>query len=118
MAKVKKLTDKQIKAVELLTSGKGLKYSTICEQVGVNNKTLYRWMYEPEFAHFQAELERINNERWEAIVDAARASAMRLIQGDNPKIVEFVLKNAGYNPTLNIDADITTDITINIDEDE
>ena len=111
----KELTDKQIRALELLTCGKGLSYKAICEELEIDFKTLWRWRNEPEFAHFQAELQKINDERWKATVDAARAAAQRLVENDNPKIVEFILKNEGYNPTTKVEADLTTDITVNIE---
>ena len=103
-------------ALELLTSGKGLKYKDICEAVGIDQATLYRWRTSQDFAHFQEELERINNERWLATVDAARAAAFRLIEKDNQKMVEFVLKNEGYNPTTKVEADINNEINILIEE--
>ena len=112
----KELTDKQLKALELLTCGKGLTYKAIAEEVGVNPKTLWDWRHEPAFTHFQQELKRIEDERWLAIVDAAKASAMRLVDADNPKMTEFVLKNAGYNPTTKIDAEVSQEVVINIGE--
>ena len=114
--KVKRLSPKHRQALELLTCGKGLTYQEICEIVGIDGKTLWNWRNLPEFSHFQAELERINNERWLATVDAAREAAFRLVQGDNPKMVEFVLKNEGYNPATKVEADVNTEITINIEE--
>lgn len=119
MAEIKKnLTQKQQKALELLTCGEGRSYTSIAEEVGINRKTLWRWMSEPQFASFQAELQRINDERWKATVDAARQAAMRLVQADNQKMVEFILKNEGYNPTQKVEADIHTDIVITITNDE
>ena len=112
----KQLTDKQMLALELLTCGKGLSYKSICEQVGIDAKTLWNWRHLPEFSHFQAELQRIEDERWLAIVDAAKASAIRLVEGDNAKMTEFVLKNAGYNPTTKVEADVKQTIEINIEE--
>lgn len=112
----KQLTDKQLLALELLTCGKGLSYKAICEQVGVDQATLYRWRTSQDFAHFQAELKRINDERWLATVDAARQAAIRLCEKGNQKMVEFVLKNEGYNPTTKVEADVATTITIDIDE--
>lgn len=113
---MKELTDKQIVAIDLLTCGQGLSYKAICEQVGIDAKTLWRWRNEPEFAHIQAEIKRINDERWAATVDAAREAARRLVEKDNQKMVEFILKNEGYNPTQKIEADVTTDIEITIEE--
>ena len=114
--KQKRLTDKQQLALELLTSGKGLSYKAICEEVGIDMATLYRWRKSQDFAHFQEALDRLNQERWEATVDAARAAAFRLVENDNQKMVEFILKNEGYNPTNNhkVEADVNTDINISI----
>lgn len=112
----KKLTDKQIAALELLTCGDGLTYTEICERIDINRKTLYRWINEPQFASFQEEWKKLNDERWMAIEDAARKSALALVLDCNPRIVEFVLKNAGYNPTTKVEAEVNNDVIINIGE--
>lgn len=114
--KNKRLNDKQLKALELLTCGKGLTYTKIAEEVGVRRETLWRWLNEQQFATFQEEYKRLNDERWKSLVDAARASAMRLVEKDNQRMVEFVLKNEGYNPTQKVEADLHTDINITIEE--
>lgn len=111
----KTLTDKQLKALELLTCGAGLSYKAICQEIDINPKTLWEWRNNPEYVTFQTELKRINDERWLATVDAARAAAQRLVEKDNPKMVEFVLKNEGYNPTQKVEAELNTDININIE---
>lgn len=118
MAEKKKLTPKQKHALELLTCGKGLKYKEIAQMVGIDQHTLWDWRHEPAFTHFQDELKRLNDERWLATVDAAREAAFRLVEQDNPKMVEFILKNEGYNPTQKIEADVKTDIQINIEDQE
>lgn len=112
----KQLTDKQRLALELLTCGKGLPYKEIAEQVNVDVKTLYRWRHEPDFAHFQEELQRLNDERWLATVDIARQAAQRLCADGNQRMVEFVLKNEGYNPSQKVEADIKTDINIDLED--
>lgn len=110
------LNAKQRKAIELLTSGQGLNLKEVAEQANINPKTLWRWRNEPEFALFQEELKRINDERWQAAVDAARQGAIDLCKSGNQKMIEFVLKNEGYNPTQKVEADISTDINIIIEE--
>lgn len=113
-AKQKTLTAKQKLALELLTCGEGLSYKEIAERVGINPKTLWDWRNEPGFTHFQQALKKLNDERWLATVDAARAAALRLVNNDNQKMVEFVLKNEGYNPAQKVEADVNTDINITI----
>lgn len=114
--KKQKLNTKQKAALELLTCGEGLTYGEIAERVGVNRKTLYDWRTEPQYTLFQQELDRLNNERWLATVDLARKAAAKLCADGNQKMVEFVLKNEGYNPTTKVDADLHTDINITIGE--
>ena len=116
VGKTKGLTQKQKKAIELLTSGEAYTLKEVAEQVRVNPKTLWDWRNEPQFAEFQEELNRVNNERWAAAVDAARQAAIRLCKEGNQKMVQFVLQNEGYNPTHKVEADLHTDINITIEE--
>lgn len=108
------LSAKQKLALELLTCGKGLKYREICEQVNINPKTLWEWRTAKEFKMFQEELERLNEQRWLATVDAAREGALRLCENGNQKMIEFVLKNEGYNPAQKVEAEVNNDVTITI----
>ena len=110
------LNTKQKKAIELLTSGEGLNLKEVAEQAGVTPKTLWNWRNSNDFTEFQEELKRINDERWQAAVDAARAGAIKLCKDGNQKMIEFVLKNEGFNPTQKVEADISTDINITIGE--
>lgn len=112
----KNLTKKQRLALELLTNGEGLTYKEICERVSIDPKTLWSWRNAPEFALFQAELKRINDDRWLATVDAAREAATRLCKEGKSDFVKFVLQNEGYNPSQKVEADLKTDIQINIEE--
>ena len=111
------ISKKQRIALELLTSGEGMSLKQVAEAAGVTPKTLWNWRNSNDFIEFQEELAKINDERWEAAVDAARAAAVRLCKADNAKFVEFVLKNVGFNPTQKVDADVnTTEFIINIEE--
>lgn len=110
------LNKKQRIALELLTSGEGLSFQEIAEAASVNVKTLYNWRHLPEYAEFQEALTQINNQRWLAAEDAARAAAIKLCKEGNQKMVQFVLQNVGYNPTQKVEADLHNDIVINIEE--
>ncbi len=104
--KKKKLNEKQQKALELLTSGRGMSYTAIAEEVGVNRKTLYRWTHEPQFASFQECWKQLNDEKWIATVEAAREAALKLCLEGKTDMVKFILQNAGYNPTQKVEADV------------
>lgn len=110
------LNTKQRKAIELLTSGEGLNLKEVAEQAGVSPKTLWNWRNGNDFTEFQEELAKINHERWQAAVDAAREGAIKLCKDGNQKMIEFVLKNEGFNPTQKVEADLITDINITIGE--
>jgi transcriptional regulator with XRE-family HTH domain len=110
------LNTKQKKAIELLTSGEGLNLKEVAEQAGVSPKTLWNWRNSKDFTEFQEELDKINHERWQAAVDAARQGAIKLCKDGNQKMIEFVLKNEGFNPTQKVEAEISTDINITIEE--
>lgn len=110
------LNKKQRLALELLTNGQGLTYKEIAEQVEVSPKTLWNWRNGNDFTEFQEELAKINNERWQAAEDAARAGAIKLCKEGNQKMIQFVLQNVGYNPTQKVEADLHTDINITIEE--
>lgn len=114
--KKKVLTAKQRQAIEMLTCGKGYTFKEIAETVGINPKTLWDWRNLPEYTHFQEALDKINTERWQAAEDAARQAAIRLCKADNQKMVQFVLQNAGYNPTQKVEAEVKGDIVINIED--
>ena len=116
MARQKRLNDKQLLALELLTCGKGMKYKDIAETVGIDVKQLWRWRNDPDFSLFQEELDRLNEQRWLATVDIAREAAAKLCAEGKTEMVKFVLQNAGYNPTQKVEADINTDINIVIEE--
>ena len=110
------LNKKQKIALELLTSGEGMSYKEIAEAAGISAKTLWNWRCGNDFTEFQEELAKLNDARWLAAEDAAREAAIRLCKEGNQKMVQFVLQNAGYNPTQKVEADLHTDIVINIDE--
>ena len=110
------ITQKQRLALELLTSGRGMSLKEVAEEVGVNPKTLWEWRNNPDYVMFQEELKRINDARWDATVDAARQAAIKLCQDGKADFVKFVLQNCGYNPTQKVEADLKTDIIINIEE--
>ena len=107
MANVKKkLTEKQQKALELLTSGRGMSYKQIAEEVGVRRETLWRWLHEQPFATFQEAYKQLNDEKWMATVEAAREAALKLCLEGKPDLVKFVLQNAGYNPSQKVEANV------------
>ena len=110
------LKPKQKKALELLTCGLGLSYEEIARQCEITSKTLWSWRNSKEFTEFQDELKRLNDIRWQAAEDAAREGAISLCREGNQKMIEFVMKNLGYNPSTKVEAEVNQTINISIEE--
>ena len=87
----------------------------VAEAAGVTPKTLWNWRNSNDFTEFQDELKRINDERWRAAEDAAREAAIRLCLEGKTEMVKFVLQNCGYNPSTKVEADVKSDIVIEIE---
>lgn len=101
-----------------MTSGRGMLLKDIAAEVGVSPQGLSKWQHGENFKEFQDALQELNQARWEAAEDAARQAAIELCKEKNAKFVEFVMKNIGYNPANKVEADVKTDISITIGEDE
>lgn len=110
------LKPKQKKALELLTCGLGLSYEEIARQCEITPKTLWSWRNSKEFTEFQDELKRLNDIRWQAAEDAAREGTVSLCREGNQKMIEFVMKNLGYNPSTKVEAEVNQTINISIEE--
>ena len=108
------LTPKQKKALELLTCGLGMSYKEISAQLNITPKTLWSWRNRD--TEFQEQFNKLNEERWLAAIDAAREGVISLCRDGNQKMIEFVLKNEGYNPTQKIEQTAPTEIKIKIEE--
>ena len=113
------ITKKQRQALEMMTGSQNYSFVEIAETVGISITQLWNWRTQPQFTDFQNELKKLNDLKWETTVNAAREAALELCKKQNQKMVEFVLKNEGYNPTQHIEADVNTEINIVIgDEDD
>lgn len=106
------ISKKQRQAIEMMTGSQNYSFVEIAAEVGITVTQLWKWRTQPQFADFQDELKKINDLKWETTVNAAREAALELCKKQNQKMVEFVLKNEGYNPTQHIDADVNTEINI------
>ena len=106
------ISKKQRQALEMMTGSKHYKFVEIAEAVGVSATQIWNWRTQPQFKDFQDALKKLNDLKWESTVEAAREAALELCKEKNQRMVEFVLKNEGYNPTQHIDADVNTEINI------
>lgn len=108
------LKPKQIELLEAMIANPMLSDIKLAKMLNLNNKTVGKWRKEPEF---QTELKTRLAEQWKNAECLAQKKMIELATEGNFHANKYILDSLGYAPTTKIEADITTDIVINIDED-
>lgn len=107
------LKPKQLKLIEAIIANPKAPHTELAEIVGVNRNTITVWKRMPEF---QSALSERIKEIWKdselLAVDTMRNLAL---EGDF-KAAKYILDSLGYAPVQKIEADVHTDIEINIEE--
>jgi hypothetical protein len=107
------LTAKRLELLEAMLAHPNLSDVKLGKLLELNNKTVGKWRKEEEF---QEELKRRLQEQWK---DAERLAQRKMIDLANEGCFQankYILDSLGYAPTQKIEADISTDINITIDE--
>jgi uncharacterized protein YjcR len=107
------LKARQIAYIEYLLANPMLTNLEAAKQVGVNRNTIAEWKRRPEF---QEEYKRRLKEKWEGAEVMAMETMQNLARGGDFKASKYILDSLGYAPVQKIEADVNTDITINIEE--
>lgn len=110
------LNAKQYKAIELLVYSPYKSLNMIATEVDVDNATLYRWRNQNE--EFKAALDKALKERWKAAESLAMNTMISLCQEGDFKASKYVLDSLGYEGTKKVDANVSGDVSINIDIEE
>jgi hypothetical protein len=107
------LKPKQLKLIEAIISAPDASNVKLAEMVGVNRNTITEWKRNEEWrSAFQARLREIWRDSEIIAIDTMRNLA---VNGDF-KASKYILDSLGYAPTQKIEADLHTDIQINIEE--
>lgn len=107
------LTAKRLELLEAMLAHPKLSDVKLGQLLELNNKTVGKWRKEPEF---QEELKKRLAEQWK---DAERLAQKNMIELANDGCFQankYILDSLGYAPAQKIEADISTDININIEE--
>lgn len=108
------LNNKQLKAIELLVYSPHMTQNMIAKECGVHRDTIRRWREEtPEF---QEALDKAIKERWKSAEAMAVNGMISLASEGNYNAIKYMLDNLGYKPAEKIEANVSTDIVINIEE--
>ena len=107
------LTAKRLELLEAMLTYPMLSDVKLGELLDLNNKTVGKWRKEPEF---QEELKKRLAEQWKSAESLAQKKMIELASEGNFNANKYILDSLGYAPAQKIEADVHTDININIEE--
>lgn len=107
------LTAKKVELLEAMLANPMLSDVKLAELLNLNNKTVGKWRKEPEF---QEELKKRLAEQWKNAESLAQRKMIELANEGCFQANKYILDSLGYAPAQRIEADIKTDIVINIEE--
>lgn len=103
---------KQYELLEAMLAHPMMPDVKLAELLGLNNKTVGKWRKSPEF---QEELKKRLAEQWKNAESLAQRKMIELAAEGNFNANKYILDSLGYAPAQRIEADINTDIVINIE---
>ena len=107
------LKPKQRLLAELMVSKPELTNLQYAEEAGIDPKTVYKWKKEQEFTDYVHELCLA---KFEGLEKLAIQKLQENMARGNQKAIEYALDYLGYKATQKIDADVSTDINITIEQ--
>ena len=108
-----KLSQKQKAFIELLLANPMMTNIELANQMGVSRNTIAEWK---KNADFQEEYQRRLAEKWKDSELMAMETMQNLARGGDFKASKYILDSLGYAPVQKVEADVKTDININIEE--
>ena len=107
------LTNKMLNGIEVMIANPSASYEKLGELAGVNRNTITKWKRNEEFmAAYNARLKEV----WRDAEGIAMKSMIKLAEEGNFQASKYILDSQGYAPAQKIEADINTDIIINVEE--
>ena len=107
------LKARQYQLIEALLANPMVPDTELAKQIGINRNTVREWKKKPEF---QEELQKRLREKWEDSERLAMETVQSLAREGDFKASKYILDSLGYAPVTKIEADISKDIIINIEE--
>ena len=107
------LKARQYQLIEALLANPMVPDTELAKQIGINRNTVREWKKKPEF---QEELQKRLREKWEDSERLAMETMQSLAREGDFKASKYILDSLGYAPITKIEADISKDIIINIEE--
>lgn len=115
MAREFKMMARHYACIEAMIAHPEYSYEKLAEVVGCNRNTITQWKQQPLF--MAAYKERLR-EVWEDAEGIAVNSMINLAKEGDFKASKYILDSQGYAPAQKIEADVNTNLVINIGDDE
>ena len=107
------LKARQLQLIEELMANPMITDVECGKRIGVNRNTIREWKKSEEF---QEELRARIRAKWEDSERLAVETMQNLASEGNFQATKYILDNLGYAATQKIEANLSTDIVINIEE--
>ena len=101
--------------IEAMIANPSASHIKLAEMVEVNRNTITKWKRDKEF---QAAYKERLQEVWKDGEAIAVKSMLKLAEQGSYQAAAFILENMGYKATTKIEANVNTDIIINIEGEE
>jgi hypothetical protein len=106
------LKPKQRALAELMVLEPKLINTEYADRIGIDIKTVYKWKKLPEFQEYIHEL---SIEKFRDMESLAIEKLKENVNNNNQKAIEYALDYLGYKASQKVEADLHTDIVINIE---
>ena len=103
------------RALEMLEGNPALTFTELSRALGLSDGAVSKW-YSRNTGNFKELYDELMKLRFAALEAPAITALGELVADKNFNAVKYVLDNRGYKPVEKIQADINTDIVINIGE--
>lgn len=106
------LKPKQVELLEAMLAHPMMSDVKLAEMLSINNKTVGKWRKLPEF---QEEMRERLGDQWKGAERLAQKQMIELAKEGNFNATKYILDSLGYAPAQKIEAEVSNDITINIE---
>lgn len=107
------LKARQIQLIDAMLANPMMPDTELAKQLCINRNTVREWKNKPEF---QEEMKKRLAERWRDSELMAMETMQTLARGGDFKASKYILDSLGYAPAQKIEANVSQDIVISIEE--
>lgn len=110
---MEELKPRQKAAAELMALHPEMSFTAIRNELGISEKAFWEWRKKPQFMNYYHSL---CENRFKELEAKAVAKLEENIENNCQKAIEYVLNYQGFAAPQKIEANVSTEIVVNIDE--